>query len=87
MNCSTDKFNYNSSNCKYNKNRYKMKLAEIIEGYDNKRQSPRGQKIKEIADACKVSISAVYAWIDGRVIPAPLYRDKVEEVLGEKIDW
>lgn len=64
-----------------------MKLAEIIESYDNTRQSPRGAKIEEIAKACHVSISAVYQWINGNSTPAPLYREKVEEVLGEKIDW
>lgn len=64
-----------------------MKLAEIIEGYDDTRQSPRGAKIEEISKACKVTLSAVYQWINGKTTPAPLYREKIEEVLGQKIDW
>ncbi len=64
-----------------------MKLAEIIETYDGRKVSERSRKIEEIATACGVTVPAVKTWINEKIVPGKLYREKVEEILGQPIDW
>lgn len=64
-----------------------MKLAEIIETYDNRKVSERSRKIEEIAAACGVTVPAVKLWINEKNVPGKLYREKVEEILGQPVDW
>jgi hypothetical protein len=65
-----------------------MKLLEFVNSLDTSRpKSERATMVENIAAGCKVSTGTAYNWINGKVVPPELYKEKIEEITGQKFDW
>ncbi len=53
----------------------------VLSEYVTLQESPRKNVKREIADACKVSYVTAWRWCKGEVVPPPLARSVISELL------